>query len=123
MQGAVTLPADFTLLQVVPELETGGAKQTTLDVARDDVDGTIHHGALGQSSLVLFDAVPGGAGHVQRLGARLAELIRAASMRVTECECGPETSCYACLRSYANQIWHQELSRESAIRLLEGLQR
>ncbi|MDP1632437.1 MAG: glycosyltransferase family 4 protein [Caulobacter sp.] len=28
------LPAHFTLLQVTPELETGGAEQTTLDVAR-----------------------------------------------------------------------------------------
>ena len=28
------LPLDFTLLQVVPELETGGAEQTTLDIAR-----------------------------------------------------------------------------------------
>jgi glycosyltransferase involved in cell wall biosynthesis len=27
------LPADFTLLQITPELETGGAEQTTLDVA------------------------------------------------------------------------------------------
>ena len=33
MQGDVTLPPDFTLLQVVPELETGGAEQTTIDVA------------------------------------------------------------------------------------------
>lgn len=30
----MTLPPDFTLLQVVPELETGGAEQTTIDVAR-----------------------------------------------------------------------------------------
>ena len=29
----MSLPPDFTLLQVVPELETGGAEQTTLDVA------------------------------------------------------------------------------------------
>ena len=28
------LPANFTLLQVTPELETGGAEQTTIDVAR-----------------------------------------------------------------------------------------
>ncbi|MCF8506608.1 MAG: glycosyltransferase family 4 protein [Caulobacter sp.] len=28
------LPADFTLLQVTPELETGGAEQTTIDVAQ-----------------------------------------------------------------------------------------
>jgi glycosyltransferase involved in cell wall biosynthesis len=33
-QGEVSLPPNFTLLQVVPELETGGAEQTTLDVAR-----------------------------------------------------------------------------------------
>ncbi len=30
----MSLPPDFTLLQVVPELETGGAEQTTLDVAQ-----------------------------------------------------------------------------------------
>jgi glycosyltransferase involved in cell wall biosynthesis len=34
----VALPPDFTLLQVVPELETGGAEQTTLDVARAVID-------------------------------------------------------------------------------------
>jgi glycosyltransferase involved in cell wall biosynthesis len=28
------LPPDFTLLQVIPDLETGGAEQTTLDIAR-----------------------------------------------------------------------------------------
>ena len=33
MQMAVTLPPNFTLLQVVPELETGGAEQTTIDGA------------------------------------------------------------------------------------------
>jgi glycosyltransferase involved in cell wall biosynthesis len=30
----VPLPHDFTLLQVIPELETGGAEQSALDVAR-----------------------------------------------------------------------------------------
>jgi glycosyltransferase involved in cell wall biosynthesis len=30
----VALPPNFTLLQVVPELETGGAEQSTLDLAR-----------------------------------------------------------------------------------------
>lgn len=30
----MSLPQNFTLLQVVPELETGGAEQTTLDVAQ-----------------------------------------------------------------------------------------
>lgn len=30
----MSLPPEFTLLQVVPELETGGAEQTTLDIAQ-----------------------------------------------------------------------------------------
>jgi glycosyltransferase involved in cell wall biosynthesis len=30
----VPLPPDFTLLQVIPELETGGAEQSTIDVAQ-----------------------------------------------------------------------------------------
>ena len=34
MQTFVSLPHKFTLLQVVPEMETGGAEQTTLDVAK-----------------------------------------------------------------------------------------
>lgn len=33
-KGPVPLPSDFTLLQVVPELETGGAEQSTIDVAQ-----------------------------------------------------------------------------------------
>jgi glycosyltransferase involved in cell wall biosynthesis len=34
VQLVATLPVNFTLLQVTPELETGGAEQTTVDVAR-----------------------------------------------------------------------------------------
>jgi glycosyltransferase involved in cell wall biosynthesis len=62
----VALPADFTLLQVVPELETGGAEQTTIDVARAVI-------AAGGRSLV---ATRGGR-MVSRLeadGARLAQM-------------------------------------------------
>jgi len=54
-----TLPPDFTLLQVIPELETGGAEQTTLDVAQAVV-------AAGGRALV---ASRGG-----RMAARLAEV-------------------------------------------------
>jgi glycosyltransferase involved in cell wall biosynthesis len=38
----VALPPDFTLLQVVPELETGGAEQTTIDVARAVIEAGGH---------------------------------------------------------------------------------
>src|SRR5690606_3134874 len=34
MQTVVTLPPNFTLLQVVPELNAGGVERTTLDISR-----------------------------------------------------------------------------------------
>ena len=39
-----------------------------LDIAREDIDGTLHYYAANQPSFVLFDAVPGGAG---RTGSRV----------------------------------------------------
>jgi hypothetical protein len=39
----------------------------------------------------------------------------------TSCECGPETSCYGCLRSYENQRDHDEISRGDALTLLTDM--
>jgi glycosyltransferase involved in cell wall biosynthesis len=60
------LPPDFTLLQVVPELETGGAEQTTIDVAAAVV-------AAGGRALV---ASRGGrmTGRLAEVGGELVEL-------------------------------------------------
>jgi glycosyltransferase involved in cell wall biosynthesis len=62
----VSLPANFTLLQVVPELETGGAEQTTIDVARAVIE-------AGGSALV---ATRGGrmAARLESDGGRLAQM-------------------------------------------------
>jgi glycosyltransferase involved in cell wall biosynthesis len=62
----VALPPDFTLLQVVPELETGGAEQTTIDVARAVIE-------AGGRALV---ATRGGrmAARLESDGARLAQM-------------------------------------------------
>jgi glycosyltransferase involved in cell wall biosynthesis len=62
----VILPPDFTLLQVVPELETGGAEQTTIDVAHAVVRG-------GGKALV---ATRGGrmAARLESDGGRLAQM-------------------------------------------------
>ena len=62
----MALPPDFTLLQVVPELETGGAEQTTIDVARAVI-------AAGGKALV---ATRGGrmTARLEADGARLAQM-------------------------------------------------
>jgi ATP-dependent helicase YprA (DUF1998 family) len=93
-----------------------------LSIKRDELDGTLYtYGVGAPSAFVVFDTVPGGAGHAQRVGREIAEIAQAALERVEQCECGPETSCYQCLRSYQNQAWHDELSRGAAIAVLRDL--
>jgi len=95
----------------------------SLGIERSDVDGALHTFGRGHSpAIVVFDAVPGGAGHARFLGDRLVELIEAATRRVEICECGEETSCYSCLRSFNNQYVHDELSRGAALTVLRSAQ-
>jgi ATP-dependent helicase YprA (DUF1998 family) len=70
---------------------------------------------------MIYDNVPGGAGHARRIGDHFDVVLRAALHRVEDCECGPETSCYECLRNYANQPYHELLARQPAINVLQQL--
>ena len=97
------------------------AASNLLEIARDDIDGTISPSGVGAHTLMLFDAVPGGAGCVIRIYEHLEDVLRAALQRVSNCDCGRETSCYGCLRGYRNQRYHETLSRGAAADLLGGL--
>lgn len=96
-----------------------GAAQS-LGIRRGDIDGTLYwSGNARRPSLVLFDNVPGGAGHARRIAEKAPQVFRKALEIVSRECCGPETSCYECLRTYRNQTYHEELSRgeaESALR-------
>lgn len=97
------------------------AASETLEIAREDIGGSLTPAGADRWSITLFDAVPGGAGHVLQVEQNLERVLRVAVHRVTECECGPETSCYGCLRSYQNQRDHDLLSRGAAERVLRRL--
>ena len=92
-----------------------------LQISRDDIDGTLYPTAGGRTSLVIFDAVPGGAGSAIRIARSFDEVLEAALTRVTRCDCGEETSCYGCLRGYRNQPFHEELRRGAAVDFLQPL--
>jgi len=83
-----------------------------LGIRRRDIDGCLYPIEEGRA-LVLFDAVPGGAGHVKRVADQqnLQEVLKCALSRVKNCSCGPETSCLDCLRNYQNQFCHDLLKR------------
>ncbi len=90
-----------------------------LGIARDDLDGTLYPYRVGSPpALVLFDNVPGGAGHVRCIAQALPRVVQAAWERVARCECGEETSCYECLRNFYNQHVHDRLRRGRARDLL-----
>ncbi|MEV6493369.1 DUF1998 domain-containing protein [Actinoplanes sp. NPDC051633] len=89
-----------------------------LEIARDDVDGTLYRRG-GLPGIVLFDVVPGGAGHAMQIADRLDEVVTAALKRAGACDCGPETACYGCLRNFRNQRFHADLSRRGALDVLE----
>ena len=92
-----------------------------LQISRDDIDGTLYPMPGGQTSLVIFDTVPGGAGSAIRIARSFGDVLDAALVRVAGCDCGEETSCYGCLRGYRNQPFHEELRRGAAVNFLRPL--
>ena len=95
----------------------------TLQVPDTDLNVTITGGGQpGESAVVLYDNVPGGAGLVAQLEDEgvFAKILRAATERV-QGKCGCDSSCYGCLRSYRNQFAHPYLNRHDALRVLTQL--
>lgn len=73
-------------------------------------------------SRLIYDKVPGGAGHARQLSDRVIELVEEA-YRVVDghCGCGEETYCYGCIANYYNQSKQAKLSRGAAKRILGSL--
>ncbi|NMB01683.1 MAG: DEAD/DEAH box helicase [Firmicutes bacterium] len=97
-----------------------------LEIDRNDIDGTIYVNLMGGRSIVLFDTVPGGAGHVKRiLDDGCLESVLQCAMRLLErCRCGGgqgDTSCYGCLRNYRNQYIHDYLRRDYGLDALKRI--
>ena len=96
----------------------------TLKIERTDIDGCVQRIKTENGyaeSFVIFDNVPGGAGHVSRMvslkAEELQQLLRNAYDVVDQCTCGGEsedTACYSCLWNYSNQNYHNILTRRSA---------
>jgi hypothetical protein len=75
-------------------------------------------GTLGNGEIILYDTTAGGAGYARQLGDRVPELFVASSRRLADCNC--QDSCYACLRTYHNQLIHTRLNRQ---RISDGFSR
>ena len=97
-----------------------GASQA-LGIRRNDLNGTLYpYSPTYIPALMLYDDVPGGAGHVRRIKDSLPAVFEAALDRIDKCECGPETACHECLWNFYNQPYHDEIARGLAVEFLNN---
>ena len=95
-----------------------------LDIERSDINGCLKYSTTNNKfgySIVIYDSVAGGAGHVRRLledkGESLTYILDYAIHKLSMCIC--DSSCYNCLRSYDNQKFHDILDRKKALDFLK----
>ena len=73
----------------------------------------------GSTEIILFDLTPGGSGFCEA-GRNAWERVLEEGLKVVEtCKC--EKACYDCLKSYANQPFHDRLDHVAAVRDLKAL--
>ena len=85
-----------------------------LEIDRDDIDGIIEMNLEEHSwDLLIYDNVPGGAGHVKRMLDKKSVVasLKSALVKVSQNCCDEDTSCYNCLRNYYNQMYHSRIKR------------
>ena len=97
---------------------------TALNIERNDIDGILELNLDEHSyDMLIYDNVPGGAGHVKRLLDKKAivSVLDHAYDKVNQDCCDEKTSCYNCLRNYYNQIHHNKLRRSYAKEYIKKL--
>lgn len=113
------------MLSVLYALLEGISRE--MGIERTDIKGCLfrtYAEGLMLYSLVLYDSVAGGAGHVRRIvtddGGAFQRVLERAINVVDGCDC--DCSCYKCLRNYYNQKIHDNLNRQQASAFLHQWQ-
>lgn len=92
-------------------------------IERKDIDGIVVKNMNNEFDLIIYDNVPGGAGHVKRImdERMLVETFELALKKVKQNCCDEDSSCYNCLRNYNNQSYHKLLKRKLAIEAFDEI--
>ena len=98
---ALVLAASRTL--GIDSTELSGGFRTSPREVKDSLDVT------GYLELYLYDTTSGGAGFATKTYERFEEIIEDASNIMGGCTC--THSCYSCLRTYQNKLWHLKMDR------------
>lgn len=97
------------------------AASRILEIPETELGGTTYRSDHNEYSVLIYDNVPGGAGHARQLRKLIPELIDTAHQIVSNCTCSEDTCCYGCIASYYNQAVQYRLSRGAALRILSAL--
>jgi hypothetical protein len=96
-----------------------------LQIERRDIGGVLYPrqtpDGKWEQNIVLYDDVPGGAGHVKQISQEFLAVFDEALVILNCTDCDPETSCTHCLRDYSNQVFYDLLKRHEALRFLESV--
>jgi Zn finger protein HypA/HybF involved in hydrogenase expression len=115
--GLLTRAARMALSSLVEAL--GLAASRVLQIDEGELSGwwtPVMGGRPNEAQLYLYDLLPGGAGYARAVGAALPQVLEAAESLLAGCSCA--TSCYRCIRHYANNWIHASLDRHLALALL-----
>jgi ATP-dependent helicase YprA (DUF1998 family) len=95
------------------------AAAEVLDIRREELDGLFRPLSNGQAEVIIYDNVPGGAGYSRRIAEGFAEVLQKAYELTSTCSC--PNSCYDCLCTYSNQIFHAGLDRHLVAEFLQPI--
>ena len=98
---------------VLEALRQGAAEVLDMDVSDLQV---LVFGKQGSEEAdgLLYDPMPGGSGLLDQLLKRWAEIVKAASLIVSDCASACESSCIDCLQHFRNAFYHDSLDRHLA---------
>ncbi|WP_052312605.1 Zn-binding domain-containing protein [Geminocystis herdmanii] len=90
-----------------------------IDVPRSELDGLFRPLENGETEIVIYDNVPGGAGYSKRIAQYFPEILTRTYELMRSCDCS--SSCYDCLRTYTNQLFHHQLDRTLILDFLKQI--
>jgi ATP-dependent helicase YprA (DUF1998 family) len=92
-----------------------------LDMGQEDLQLLLVQKPDDKLDLLIYDPMPGGSGLLEQMLARWKELIATAKELLAGCVLSCETACYACLKTFRNQFYHEMLNRHDALELMGKL--
>lgn len=111
-------PVEKVALSLLYTIVEGAAR--ALGISKREINGCLNYNHDRWPSIILYDEIPGGVGHVKHIAQNLKKVLEKALESVSGiCGCEENVSCYGCIKNYSNQLHHEKLERGLAKAYLE----